>query len=422
MQPSIRFRLFALAFVALGLLATTTVWAQEGDPSPIYLPLIADGSGGEGTLPVEPTPPPDTTAWPEISLNEIATDFDQPVYVTHAGDGDVLYIVEQRGVVQRYEMATGARSVFLDVERTTQLGGESGLLSIAFPEDFGTADDDGIFYLYRTVQTDGQLKTQIQRASSTDGGQTASLLGDPLLSIDQPYPNHNGGQIQFGPDGYLYVGTGDGGSGGDPQNYAQTPASLLGKLLRLDVESVEMGYAIPDDNLFASNSDFAPEIWSYGLRNPWRFSFDRDTGDLYIGDVGQGQWEEVSFQPAASEGGENYGWRITEGAHCFNPDECSFDGLTLPVAEYDRDGGRSITGGYVYRGEAYPALQGLYFYADFVSGNVWGLRQNASAENGWESELLLQNGPRVSSFGEDAAGSLYVVDYGGTIYELVDAE
>ncbi len=416
-------RLLALVLAALGLLAATTVWAQEGDPSPIYLPLIADGAGGAETLPGEPTPPPDATTWPEIGLREVATGFNQPVFVTSAGEAEVLYVVEQRGVVQRYEVQTGARSVFLDVERTTQLGGESGLLSIAFPEEFGTPNDDGVFYLYRTVQTNGQLKTQIHRAISTDGGQTASLLGDePLLSIDQPYPNHNGGQIQFGPDGYLYVGTGDGGDGGDPENRAQAMSTLLGKLLRLDVESVETGYAIPADNPFVGNSDVAPEIWSYGLRNPWRFSFDRDTGDLYIGDVGQGEWEEVSFQPADSDGGENYGWRITEGAHCFNPDECSFEGLTLPVAEYDRDGGRSITGGYVYRGEAHPALRGIYFYADFVSGNVWGLRRNPSAENGWESELLRESGPRISSFGEDAAGTLYVVDYGGAIYELIDAE
>ena len=492
MQRPHRFRLLVLLFVAFGLLATTSVWAQDDDPTrPIYLPIITDGEADEGTLPGEPdatattaatdpptatlmpgetpaptaapsatpmatatllpgetppatampsstpagstptatfTPPPtQPAAWPTIGLSEIATDFDDPVYVTHAGEAEVLYIVEQPGVVQRYEVETAARSVFLDIQDITELGRESGLLSLAFPGDFGEEGDDGVFYLNHTVRIGGQLKTHVRRAVSPDGGLTASLLGDdPLLAIDQPYANHNGGQLQFGPDGYLYIGMGDGGDGGDPQNRAQDGNTLLGKMLRLDVESVETGYAIPDDNPFVDDSDFADEIWSYGLRNPWRFSFDRETGDLYTADVGQVKWEEVNFQPAASDGGENYGWRITEGAHCFNPADCSFEGLTLPVAEYSHDEGFSITGGYVYRGETHPALQGIYFYADFVNGKLWGLRRHPAADaassSGWETELLLDSGFQLSSFGEDVDGNLYVLDYEGVLYEVVDAE
>ncbi len=484
MQPSVRLRLCALSFVALALLATTTVWAQDDDPTqPVYLPIIADGSGGEGTVPGTSTAMPSVTTtttatatatatlmpgetpsatatatatlmpdetpsatatatamptatptatdampspWPTIGLNEIASDFDNPVYVTNAGEEDVLYIVEQRGVVQRYEVESGTRSVFLDIADATACCGESGLLSIAFPANFGEAGDDGVFYLNHTVRINGQLTTHIRRAVSTDGGLTASLVGDPLLAIEQPYGNHNGGQLQFGPDGYLYIGMGDGGDSGDPQNRAQTPSTLLGKMLRLDVESVDEGYDIPDDNPFVGNSNFAPEIWSYGVRNPWRFSFDRATGDLYIADVGQGDWEEVDFQTADSSGGENYGWRITEGAHCYNPrEDCSFDGITLPVAEYSHDEGRSITGGYVYRGATHPALDGIYFYADYINGKLWGLRRDATTESGWDTELLLDNSFLISSFGEDVNGNLYLLSYddaNSKLYEVVDAD
>jgi glucose/arabinose dehydrogenase len=237
-----------------------------------------------------------------------------------------------------------------------------------------------------------------------------------LLTIPQPFANHNGGQLAFGPDGFLYIGLGDGGSGGDPQNNAQNDNSLLGKILRIDVESGVSPYAIPPTNPFVSTAGARGEIWAIGLRNPWRFSFDRLTGDLYIADVGQSSFEEVNFQPATSPGGENYGWRIMEGSHCFGDPACSSAGLILPVAEYDHGQGCSITGGFVYRGQAYPRIQGVYIYADFCSGRFWGLKNDNTV---WRNELLLAEPHSISSFGEDEAGNLYATDLGaGIVYEI----
>src|SRR5262249_22930618 len=212
----------------------------------------------------------------------------------------------------------------------------------------------------------------------------------------------------FGPDGYLYVGIGDEGSAGDPNNNAQNLQVLFGKLLRLDVDAASP-YAIPPSNPFAGRSDARGEIWALGLRNPWRWSFDRATGDLYIGDVGQNLYEEIDRQAASSRGGENYGWRIMEGLHCFNPNPCNMSGLVLPIAEYDHSGGRcSVTGGYVYRGPTLDALRGAYIYADYCSGQIWSLRQNAGGA--WVSALLLDTTMNISSFGEDQAGEHYLTD------------
>ena len=241
-----------------------------------------------------------------------------------------------------------------------------------------------------------------------------------ILRVDQPFANHNGGQLQFGPDGYLYIGLGDGGSGGDPNNRAQNPADLLGKMLRIDVDSGDP-YGIPPSNPFVNRNGFRPEIWSLGLRNPWRYSFDRSFGDLWIADVGQGQWEEINFQPRASIGGENYGWRRMEGTHCYNPPaNCTDPALVPPVIEYDHSGGAcSVTGGYVYRGTRSPALYGTYIYGDFCNGVIWGAKNDGSGR--FVSTVLLDAPFQVSTFGEDVNGEIYVASYGGgALFRIVD--
>ena len=238
-----------------------------------------------------------------------------------------------------------------------------------------------------------------------------------LLRISQPFSNHNGGQLAFGPDGFLYIGTGDGGSGGDPGNRAQSLTTLLGKILRIDVDG-GTPYAIPPDNPFSSTASALPEIWAYGLRNPWRFSFDRATGDLLIADVGQNAFEEINFQPAQSSGGENYGWRLMEASHCFNPaSNCNDGSLTLPILEYGRGEGCSVTGGYVFRGRS-PGTRGMYIYGDFCSGTIWFAAPDE--EGRWTNRLEIQSGLSISSFGEAANGEIYVAGYGGTIHRIVE--
>jgi glucose/arabinose dehydrogenase len=245
-----------------------------------------------------------------------------------------------------------------------------------------------------------------------------SASEEMLLEVDQPFSNHNGGQLAFGPDNFLYIGLGDGGSGGDPQGNGQRTDTLLGKLLRIDVESVVKPYEIPPGNPFVGMSGFRPEIWALGLRNPWRFSFDRKTGDLYIADVGQNKWEEINYQSNAGAGGENYGWNIMEGAHCYNAATCNQSKFVLPVIEYDHSKGCSVTGGFVYRGETFTGLQGIYVYGDYCEGTIWGLR----LVNGkWQNNLLIDTDLNISSFGENEAGDLFVVDLGGSIYEIQDA-
>jgi len=253
---------------------------------------------------------------------------------------------------------------------------------------------------------------------TADPGVADPASEEVVLTVAQPFANHNGGQLAFGPDGYLYIGMGDGGSGGDPFNNAQSSTTLLGKLLRIDVESATQPYAVPASNPFRGNPNFRPEIWALGLRNPWRFSFDRSTGDLWIADVGQNAWEEVNVQPAASPGGENYGWRLMEGAHCYDPNPCNPTGLVLPVAEYDHSLGCSITGGFVARGPAPARLAGAYVYGDFCSGRVWAVRRQGAS---FVNELILTTPYGISAFGEDEAGSLYLADYGGGALYRFDA-
>lgn len=356
----------------------------------------------------------DQTQLPTITLTRFLGGFDKPVHITHAGDGSQrLFVVEQEGLIRIVRNQTLLMKPFLDIIARVGCCGERGLLSVAFPPGYS---NKGYFYVNYT-NNDGN--TVIARYRVTSDSDVADPNSEEiLLMIEQPFANHNGGQLAFGPDGYLYVGMGDGGSGGDPQNNGQRTDTLLGKLLRIDVESGTKPYAIPPTNPFAQNRDYRSEIWALGLRNPWRFSFDRQTGDLYIGDVGQGNYEEIDLQPHTSPGGENYGWRIMEGAHCFNSGSCSQSGLTLPIAEYDHSRGCSVTGGFVYRGQQFPRLQGVYFYGDYCSGNFWGLRQtSANPQNG----LLLDTSYSISTFGEDEAGEVYLTDYGtGDIYRLTD--
>ena len=386
-------------------------------PAPVNTPAATPASAADETTPPTSTPesqqPP---SWPDIALVETHSGLRNPVDLASARDGSGrLYVVEQIGLVQEFTDGVQGQSPFMDIRDRVSCCGERGLLGIAFPPDFASSR---VVYVNYTTTAPGDLHTRVSRFTLRDDIHQVDPASETvLMQFPQPWRNHNGGQIAFGPDGNLWIGTGDGGSGGDPQDNGQKGQTLLGKLLRIDVTSTtDAPYAIPEDNPFVGNDEFLDEIWAYGLRNPWRFSFDRETGDLYIADVGQNAWEEVNFQPASSPGGENYGWRITEGLHCFNPSVgCSTDGQTLPVAEYDRLSGLSITGGYVYRGQDQPSLQGIYFYADYVTGRIWGLRNM----NGlWETKLLIDSAHSVSSFGEDEAGNLYLLDYSGTILQI----
>lgn len=353
--------------------------------------------------------------FPPIALEPFASGFSQPVQLTHAGDGTGrIFVVEQAGRIRILDNGAVHPAPFLDIVPKVLSGGEQGLLGLAFPPGYATS---GRFYVNYTRSGDGATVVSRFRVG------TDPSLADPdseeiLLVIPQPFANHNGGQIAFGPDGFLYIGTGDGGSGGDPEGNGQRTDTLLGKILRIDVESGSPPYGVPPTNPFVGDPSYREEIWALGLRNPWRFSFDRRTGDLYVADVGQGAVEEVNFQAAGSPGGQNYGWNVMEGSTCFGSSTCSTGGLALPVAEYDHGQGCSVTGGFVHRGNAFPALDGIYFYGDFCQGRIWGLRRTAAA---WENQQLLQPPIRISAFGEDEAGFLYVLSYGdGSVSRLVE--
>jgi glucose/arabinose dehydrogenase len=314
--------------------------------------------------------------------------------------------VEQAGRIRILDNGVVLPVPFLDISAKLVCCGEQGLLSVAFPPGF-TAKR--YFYVNFTRAPDGATVVARYRVSAGDPNVADPASEEVILTILQPFANHNGGQLAFGPeDEYLYVGMGDGGSGGDPLNNGQSPGTLLGKLLRIDVESGVKPYGVPPDNPFLLSSGYLPEIWALGLRNPWRFSFDRGTGDLYIGDVGQGNFEEIDFQPAGDLVGRNYGWNVMEGANCYNSATCNTAGLTLPVFVYDHSLGCSVTGGHVYRGSAIPSLQGVYLFGDFCSGRIWGLRKSGAA---WDNALLADTTLTITTFGEDEAGNVYVVNY-----------
>ena len=361
----------------------------------------------------DPPPPPGT-----LHLVLAAEGLDQPVYVTAPpGDAQRLFVVEQSGRVRIVKNGIVLPTPFLNLSTQVSRGGEQGLLSIAFHPNYGS--NGRVYVSYTNTAGDTRI---VRYVVSADPDVADAVSGDTVLAWDQPYSNHNGGLIVFGPDGYLYVGLGDGGSGGDPQGNGQRLNTLLGKMLRIDVQGAGSGepYAIPPDNPFVGTAGARGEIWAYGLRNPWRFSFDRVTGDLYIGDVGLGAWEEVDVAAAAGRGrGVNYGWVVMEGAHCYNAATCNTAGLKLPEVEYGHSDGCSVTGGYVYRGPAVPALAGIYFYADYCGGWIRSFRWvsgTATDRHDW-SGVLDAGGP-ISSFGEDGVGEMYVVMHGGRIWRL----
>lgn len=378
----------------------------------------------EGTAPevVTSTPLPETAPVGEgvpldhitIALEPVIDGFEQPLYVTGTGDGSGrLFVLEKSGRV--WTVTGGERAgVFLDLSEKVSTESEQGLLGMAFSPGF--PKDNLVFVSYTELDGSSVL------SRFTVVGDAADLASETkLLRVNQPYANHNGGMIAFGPDGYLYYGLGDGGGAGDPHGSGQDGGTLLGKLLRIDVlggAGDPAGYVVPDDNPFVEQAGVLPEIWALGLRNPWRFSFDRATGDLWIGDVGQNAWEEIDLQAADSPGGENYGWNILEGTRPY-PDESAqpdLSSFTMPVVEYGRDAGTSVTGGYVYRGTAEPELYGTYFYADFSVGRIWGLQAGSS---GVETRELLDTDLMIASFGEGDDGELYVVDFNGGVYRMV---
>lgn len=371
--------------------------------------LSACGGGGSSS-----SSPPPQQGEPVLAFTPVATNLIAPTTITHAGDGsNRLFLVEQAGTIRILRNGNLLGTAFLNISERVSSGGERGLLGLAFPPGFA---EKGYFYVNYTRAADGSTVLSRFFVSPNDPD-VALQTEEILLTVVQPFANHNGGQLAFGPDGFLYVGLGDGGSGGDPQGNSQNPATLLGKLLRIDVEAGTAPYRIPPDNPFVADPGTLDEIWASGLRNPWRFSFDRSSGDLFLADVGQNSWEEINYQAAGSGGGANYGWNILEGPDCFNSVSClAPTGYSAPIAFYSHASGCSITGGYVYRGPGNPALQGRYVYGDFCSGQISSLHRSGSA---WEQTLLAETDFSISAFGEDEAGSLYVADYAtGTLYRV----
>ena len=361
--------------------------------------------------PTGSTPPPGSV---DVHLEEVVTGLSFPLLVTTApGDTGRLFVVEKGGVVRVLKHGVLLPTPYIDLSARVTKGSEQGLLGMAFHPT------DGRVVLSFTVP--GTPGGGLSRVATFTAGPDPDVL-DPaseqvVLEVDQPYSNHNGGHVTFGPDGFLYFGLGDGGSGGDPQGHGQDRGDLLGSLLRLDLDH-GLPYTVPPSNPFVGQAGMRGELWNWGLRNPWRFSFDRATGDLYMADVGQGAWEEVDVQPAASGGGENYGWNVMEGTHCYGGGSCSRDGLVLPVTEYGHGDGCSITGGHVYRGQAIPELTGTYFYSDYCDGWIRSFKYEGGAATEPQSWPSLDPHGQVSSFGEDALGELYVVVAGGAIYRI----
>jgi glucose/arabinose dehydrogenase len=399
----------------------TTVALATAAPAPLPS-LTTQSQAAESKTATPMAVPTDSAATPTVSsfppapasLTLIAEGLDRPVYLTQPADGSGrLFLVEQAGRVLIWRNGQFLSTPFIDLrDRVNANGNERGLLGLAFHPQYSI---NGRFFVYYTnAQGDLVIARYAVKTGNPDRADLASAT--TLLQIAHPFSNHNGGDLVFGPDGYLYIGIGDGGSQGDPNGNGQSLTTLLGKLLRIDVDADP--YTVPPDNPFRGQPNARPEIWAYGLRNPWRFSFDRMTGDLFIADVGQNTYEEVDYQAAGSLGGANYGWSLTEGLHPYkgnpSPD------LTPPIAEYSHaEGGCSVTGGYVYRGAQWPQWAGLYIFGDYCTGVIWVL---GNTPGGWQRAVLLRSSLTISSFAEDQAGEIYVLDHqGGAIYELVAA-
>jgi glucose/arabinose dehydrogenase len=387
------------------------------------------GCGGDGGTTPSPNPtaePPaascaagePVSGIPELRVRRIASGFASPLDLQVApGDVGRLYVVEQGGRIEIVRNGAVQPEPFLDISDRTRGGGERGLLGLAFHPEF--ASNNRFFVNY--TRPNGATIIAEFRATSADRADPATER--QLLVVPQPFSNHNGGALTFGNDGFLYIALGDGGSGGDPLGNGQFLGTLLGKILRIDVDS-DAPYAVPADNPFVATPGAEPEIWAYGLRNPFRMSFDRATGDLYIGDVGQARREEIDVGLASRGGGENYGWNVTEGTLCFNPGSgCRTVGITLPVLEYGHGEGCSVTGGVVYAGCRMPDLVGTYFYGDFCTALVRSFRLvdgEATDRRDWTADLG-GNISRITGFGTDAEGEVYIVDFDGEIYRLEPA-
>lgn len=403
--------LLTLPILACGGLADSVLMTVTPPASPTVAPL----SQAESTVVADPaTAPPTLIPTETVIANAnvfpnpadyqwslVTSGLNRPVDIQSANDGTGrLFIIEKYGVIRVYENGQLLPQSFLDItDRIDESGNEMGLLGFAFHPDY---EQNGYFYVNYTG--DGG-NTRISRFQA-NGNLADAGSEEVLLIIEQPYSNHNGGSVAFGPDGYLYLGLGDGGLAGDPHKNGQDTTSLLGKILRIDVNN-GAPYAVPADNPFGS------EVWAYGLRNPWRISFDRSTGDLWIGDVGQGDWEEIDYLPAGSAGGSNFGWSVMEGSYGY--DGSAQPGMLLPATEYSHnDGGCSVTGGYVYRG-AMPEWNGIYLYADYCLGTIWGL----ILSNGqWQSQVMFEAGETVTTFGQDESGELYFASDTGNVYHL----
>lgn len=417
-MKSFRFFLLLPLLAACGVLGMDDL-PNATQPAPVVLPTTepmqeeasADAPTANPVNPViHPSATPPAASFPDpesYTWRQIVSGLDKPLGLTHAGD-ERLFILEQPGLIRILREGQLLPVPFLDIRSLVQDdASERGLLGLAFHPQFA---QNGFFYVNYTGRGGETIIARFRVEENPD-------LADPeseqiLMRIAQPYANHNGGGLAFGPDGRLYIGTGDGGSGGDPQGNAQDPNSLLGKMLRIDVDQGNP-YAIPGDNPFSQGGG-ALEVWALGLRNPWRFSFDQANGDLTIADVGQDQWEEVNILSASTPPGVNFGWNLREGRHNFAGE--GSQALLDPVAEYDHSQGCSITGGHVVRGEVLPEWNGVYLFGDFCRGTIWGLLQGP--DGSWQMNTLFQMEFQISSFGEDSLGGVYVVDYNGALYQL----
>ncbi len=380
---------------------------------PLAVATLAAGCSGTGTSTISNPGPP--VPVPPLSLTTVVTGLSNPVDFQQPNDGtNRFFVVEQAGTIRIIQAGAVLPAAFLDIRSKVLFDGEQGLLGLAFHPNYR---QNRLFYVNYVRNSSGQTQTIIAEysASLLDPNQADPSSERILLTVNQPFSNHKGGQLVFGPDGFLYIGLGDGGSGRDPLGNGQSLQTLLGKMLRIDVNVTSGGrqYGIPPDNPFAAGGGL-PEIWAYGLRNPWRFSFDRgNTNRLFCADVGQDRFEEIDLIVR----GGNFGWNVMEGAHCFNPSSgCNMAGLILPIAEYDHTEGDAVIGGYVYRGTAIPQLVGAYLMGDFGSGRIWILQETSPGI--FTRSLGLMTGRSISSFGQDLAGEAYVVDYSGSVLRL----
>jgi glucose/arabinose dehydrogenase len=425
-------RLPVLLAVLLLALLVGACGSVDVSPAPTNAPVSpppASSAAPTERVPASPSerpsedvvPPPGDDDRPDlgsvrVGLDPVVEGLDQPLFVVGPADGTGrLYVAEQPGVIRVVEDGRLRDKPFLDISDRVRAGGERGLLGLAFPPAYGTGRDE--LYVHYS-DSNGDTMVSSFRATGDDLGTADPASERTILTQEQPYPNHNGGWIGFDADGMLLIGLGDGGAGGDPENRASDLGTILGKLLRIDVLGAgDAPYAIPEDNPFVGQDGARPEILHYGLRNPFRDSVDLATGDIWIGDVGQGAWEEVDVAPADARG-LDFGWRRWEGRHCFDEAAgCDETGVTMPVTEYPHADGCSVIGGVVYRGDAIPALRGAYLFGDYCSGNLWAI--DAGLDGPQAPILLLETGRQISSIGMDDSGEVWITDLGGALLRLV---